>query len=46
MTFIKEGDEISGEGDEISISGIKEGDKISEEIIARKFPNMGKETLY
>ena len=29
MTFIKECDEISGEGDKISISGIKEGDKIS-----------------
>ena len=29
MTFIKEGDEISGEGDEISISGIKEGDQMS-----------------
>ena len=29
MTFIKEGEDISGEGGEISISGIKEGDKIS-----------------
>ena len=28
MTFIKEGDEISGKGNKI-ISGIKEGDKIS-----------------
>ena len=29
ITFIKEGEDISGEGGEISISGIKEGDKIS-----------------